>query len=128
MAPSEGWGRAYEHAAIEYWGEAADCATADVEFDSMVPYSYSTAIGEKQVLGRALVTEGPGEDCWMYIAPLDGYGIYFRCVLFAHEYGHWLGIADDPADKRTSVSYELLGNYTVDPPCRKLVLEAHHQS
>jgi hypothetical protein len=57
----------------------------------------------------------------MWIAPMQGRGIYFRCVLFAHEYGHWLGYPDSSSDPWRSVSAELLGSYTVDAPCHRLV-------
>ena len=57
----------------------------------------------------------------MWIAPLAHRSIYFRCVLFAHEYGHWLGYGDSPSDPPRSVSAELLGEYTVDAPCHRLV-------
>jgi hypothetical protein len=120
--PPEGWGAAYERAAIEYWGEPTTrCASTSVAFDSPLPERHRLDQSDGPVLGRATVTYVPGGHCQMWIAPLAGRGIYFRCVLFAHEYGHWIGLPDDPADPRDSVSAELLGEYTRDEPCRRLV-------
>jgi hypothetical protein len=121
-APTEGWGAAYERAAVEYWGEdATRCANSTVDFDSQLPLAHRLEQGEGRVLGRATVTEVPGGSCNMWIAPLSGRGVYFRCVLFAHEYGHWLGHPDSASDPWRSVSAELLGGYTVDAPCHRLV-------
>jgi hypothetical protein len=120
--PPEGWGTAYERAAIEYWGEPASrCSTTSVTWDSPVPEQNRLSQQEGPVLGRATITNSVGGHCQMFIAPLEGRGIYFRCILFAHEYGHWIGHADDPADPRDSVRSELLGEYTHDEPCRRLV-------
>jgi hypothetical protein len=120
--PPEGWGAAYERAAVEYWGEPASrCATASVAFDSPVPEQHRLAQEEGPVLGRATIAVASGDRCQMYIAPLPGRGIYFRCILFAHEYGHWIGHPDNPADPRGSVRSELLGEYTDDGPCRRLL-------
>ena len=125
-APPEGWGVAYERAAVEYWGERATrCASTSVEFESSVPLSHQLNQEEGRALGRATVAETPGEECQMYIAPMRGDSIYFRCILFAHEYGHWLGHPDDPSDSSTSVTAEILGSYTYDPPCRRLVAAVH---
>ncbi len=122
VAPAEGWGAAYERAAVEYWGESATrCGSTTVDFDSSLPLAHRLEQGRGRVLGRATVAEAPGGHCYMWIAPLAGRGIYFRCVLFAHEYGHWLGHPDSPGDPRRSVTAELLGSYTVDAPCRRLV-------
>ena len=122
MPPPEGWGAAYERAAIEYWGEAPTlCASTSVTFDSPLPESHHLVQEEGLVLGRATITSAPGVHCQMWIAPLHGRGIYFRCVLFAHEYGHWIGHPDDPADPADSVSAEVLGSYTRDAPCHRLV-------
>jgi hypothetical protein len=121
-APPEGWGVAYERAAVEYWGEVATrCASTSVEFESSVPLSHQLDQEEGRALGRATVAEAPGQECRMYIAPMRGDSIYFRCILFAHEYGHWLGYPDDPSDSSRSVTAEILGSYTYDPPCRRLV-------
>jgi hypothetical protein len=121
-APPEGWGVAYERAAVEYWGERATrCASASVQFESSVPLSHQLEQEEGRALGRATVAEAPGEECRMYIAPMRGDSIYLRCILFAHEYGHWLGYPDDPSDSSRSVTAEILGSYTYDPPCRRLV-------
>jgi hypothetical protein len=121
-APPEGWGVAYERAAVEYWGETATrCEGSAIDFDSSLPLAHRLAQGEGRVLGRATVAEAPGGHCEMWIAPLPGRGIYFRCVLFAHEYGHWLGYPDSPSDPSSSVAAELLGEYTVDAPCHRLV-------
>lgn len=120
--PPEGWGAAYERAAIEYWGEPASrCATTDVTWDSPLPERHRLDQRAGPVLGRATITAVPGGPCQMWIAPLRGRGIYFRCVLFAHEYGHWIGHPDSPSDPRDSVRAELLGEYTHDAPCRRLV-------
>jgi hypothetical protein len=120
--PPEGWGAAYERAAVEYWGEEATrCATTSVSFDSPVPEQSRLNQGEGPVLGRATIASAAGIHCAMWIAPLPGHGIYFRCVLFAHEYGHWIGHPDNPADPRDSVRAELLGPFTRDDPCRRLV-------
>jgi hypothetical protein len=120
--PPEGWGVAYEQAAIEYWGEeATHCATTSVTFGSPLPQLHRLDQAEGLVLARATVAADPGTDCQMWIAPLEGRGIYFRCILFAHEYGHWIGHPDDPTDPRRSVRAELLGSYTQDAPCRDLV-------
>ncbi len=120
-APPEGWGAAYERAAVEYWGETATrCEGSTVDFDSSLPLAHRLEQGGGRVLGRATVAEAPGH-CFMWIAPLPGRGIYFRCVLFAHEYGHWLGYPDSPSDPTQSVAAELLGEYTVDAPCHRLV-------
>ncbi len=120
--PAEGWGAAYERAAVEYWGEmATGCEGSSVTFDSKLPLAHRLEQGGGRVLGRATVTEAPGGHCEMWIAPLPGRGIYFRCVLFAHEYGHWLGYPDNPSDPSKSVAAELLGEYTVDAPCHRLV-------
>lgn len=120
--PPEGWGAAYERAAIEYWGESTTrCASTSVDFDSPLPERHRLDQRDGPVLGRATITFVPGGHCGMWIAPLHGRGIYFRCVLFAHEYGHWIGHPDDPADPRHSVRAELLGPDTRDPPCRRLV-------
>lgn len=125
VAPPEGWGVAYERAAIEYWGEVTTrCEAATVDFDSELPLAHRLEQGGGRVLGRATVAEAPGGHCFMWIAPLNGRGIYFRCVLFAHAYGHWLGHADSPTDPWRSVSVELLGEYTVDAPCHRLVAAA----
>jgi hypothetical protein len=119
--PGEGWGAAYERAAVEYWGEEATrCEGTDVSFDSPVPAMHQLEQGEGRALGRATVASSSGQ-CYMWIAPLEGRGIYFRCILFAHEYGHWLGHADSPADPWRSVTAELLGEYTQDLPCHRLV-------
>jgi hypothetical protein len=121
-APPGGWGAAYEQAAIEYWGEEATrCTSTSVEFDSPLPEQHRLSEREGRVLGRATIAAGPGSHCQMWIAPLPGEGIYFRCVLFAHEYGHWIGHADSPADPRYSVRAELLSEETRDAPCRRLV-------
>lgn len=120
--PPEGWGAAYERAAVEYWGETATrCEGSTVSFDSSLPLAHRLEQGEGRVLGRATVAEAPGGHCYMWIAPLPGRGVYFRCVLFAHEYGHWLGYPDSPSDPSRSVAAELLGEYTVDAPCHRLV-------
>jgi hypothetical protein len=120
--PPEGWGAAYERAAVEYWGETATrCEGSTIDFDSSLPLAHRLEQGEGRVLGRATVAEAPGGHCYMWIAPLPGRGIYFRCVLFAHEYGHWLGYPDSPSDPSRSVAAELLGEYTVDAPCHRLV-------
>jgi hypothetical protein len=120
--PPEGWGAAYERAAVEYWGEAATrCENSTVTFDSPSPLAHRLEQGDGRVLGRATVAEAPGGHCYMWIAPLPGRGVYFRCVLFAHEYGHWLGYPDSPSDPSQSVAAELLGEYTVDAPCHRLV-------
>jgi hypothetical protein len=120
--PPEGWGAAYERAAVEYWGEPATrCATTSVTWDSSLPEQHRLEQAEGPVLGRATITNAAGGHCQMYIAPLPGRGIYFRCVLFAHEYGHWIGLPDDPTDPPDSVSAELLGAYTRDEPCHRLV-------
>jgi hypothetical protein len=120
--PPEGWGAAYERAAVEYWGETATrCEGSTIDFDSSLPLAHRLEQGEGRVLGRATVAEAPGGHCYMWIAPLPGRGIYFRCVLFAHEYGHWLGYPDSPSDPSQSVAAELLGEYTVDAPCHRLV-------
>jgi len=120
--PAEGWGVAYERAAVEYWGEEPTrCASTSVDFDSQLPLAHRLEQGGGQVLGRATVAEVPGGPCSMWIAPLPGRSIYFRCVLFAHEYGHWLGYDDSRDAPRRSVTAELLGGYTVDPPCHRLV-------
>jgi hypothetical protein len=120
--PAEGWGAAYERAAVEYWGEATTrCEQSNVTFDSRLPLAHRLEEGEGRVLGRATVAEAPGGHCYMWIAPMQGRGIYFRCVLFAHEYGHWLGYADSTSDPWRSVAAELLGSYTVDAPCHRLV-------
>lgn len=120
--PPEGWGAAYQRAAVEYWGETpARCASTSVDFDSRLPLAHGLEQGGGRALGRATVAEGPGGQCGMWIAPLRGRGIYFRCVLFAHEYGHWLGHGDSPSDPWRSVTAELLGGYTVDAPCHRLV-------
>lgn len=121
VAPPEGWGAAYERAAVEYWGEATRCEGTTVDFDSPLPLAYRLEQGGGRVLARATVNEASGGHCYMWIAPLPGRGVYFRCVLFAHEYGHWLGHPDSPGDPRRSVSAELLGEYTVDAPCHDLV-------
>jgi hypothetical protein len=122
--PPEGWGAAYERAAIEYWGEETTrCEHTTITFDSQVPLAHKLEEGEGPVLGRATVTTAPGGHCYLWIAPLHGRGIYFRCILFAHEYGHWLGHDDSPEDPWRSVSAELLGEYTEDAPCRQLVAE-----
>jgi hypothetical protein len=120
--PADGWGAAYERAAVEYWGETATrCEGTTVDFESSLPLAHRLEQGEGRVLGRATVAEAPGGQCEMWIAPLPGRGIYFRCVLFAHEYGHWLGYPDSPSDPSQSVAAELLGEYTVDAPCHRLV-------
>jgi hypothetical protein len=120
--PPEGWGAAYERAAIEYWGEPASrCATTSVTWDSSVPAQHRLDQEEGPVLGRATIANISGGHCQMWIAPLQSRGIFFRCVLFAHEYGHWLGLPDNPTDPRDSVRSELLGEYTQDEPCRRLV-------
>jgi hypothetical protein len=120
--PAEGWGGAYERAAVEYWGETATrCDGTTVDFNSSLPLAHRLAQGEGRVLAQATVAEAPGAHCEMWIAPLPGRGLYFRCVLFAHEYGHWLGYPDSPSDPSKSVAAELLGGYTVDPPCHRLV-------
>ena len=120
--PPQGWGAAYEGAAIAYWGEEATrCTTTSVTFDSSLPERHRLAQIDGRVLGRATVTSTPGTDCHMWLAPLGNHGVYFRCVLFAHEYGHWIGLPDNPNDPWRSVSAELLGNYTRDLPCRELV-------
>jgi hypothetical protein len=120
--PPEGWGAAYERAAVEYWGETATrCEGSTVDFDSSLPGAHRLEQGGGRVLGRATVAEAPGGQCEMWIAPLPGRGVYFRCVLFAHEYGHWLGYPDSPGDPSKSVAAELLGEYTVDAPCHRLV-------
>jgi hypothetical protein len=120
--PPEGWGAAYERAAVEYWGETATrCEGSTIDFDSQLPLAHRLEQGGGRVLGRATVAEAPGGQCEMWIAPLPGRGIYFRCVLFAHEYGHWLGYPDSPSDPSKSVAAELLGEYTVDAPCHRLV-------
>jgi hypothetical protein len=121
-APPEGWGVAYERAALEYWGERpTQCASTSVQFESSVPLGHRLEQVEGRALGRATVAEAPGQECQMYIAPMRGDSIYLRCVLFAHEYGHWLGYPDDPSDSSRSVTAEILGSYTYDPPCRRLV-------
>jgi hypothetical protein len=128
-APPEGWGAAYERAAVEYWGETATrCEDTTVDFGSQQPLAYRLEQGEGRVLAQATVAEAPGGDCYMWISPLAGRGIYFRCVLFAHEYGHWLGHPDDPGDPRRSVAAELLGGYTVDAPCHRLVEKVQAES
>jgi hypothetical protein len=120
--PPEGWGAAYERAAVEYWGETATrCEGSTVDFESSLPLAHRLEQGEGRVLGRATVAEAPGGHCYMWIAPLPGRGVYFRCVLFAHEYGHWLGYPDSSGDPSRSVAAELLGEYTVDAPCHRLV-------
>ncbi len=120
--PPEGWGAAYERAAVEYWGETAtQCEDSTVTFDSQLPLAHRLEQGGGRVLGRATVAEAPGGQCEMWIAPLPGRGVYFRCVLFAHEYGHWLGHPDSAGDPTKSVAAELLGEYTVDAPCHRLV-------
>jgi hypothetical protein len=120
--PPEGWGAAYERAAVEYWGETATrCEGSTVTFESPLPLAHRLEQGEGRVLGRATVAEASGGHCYMWIAPLPGRGVYFRCVLFAHEYGHWLGYPDSPSDPSRSVAAELLGEYTVDAPCHRLV-------
>ncbi len=120
--PPEGWGVAYERAAVEYWGETATrCEGSTIDFESQLPLAHRLEQGEGRVLGRATVAEAPGGHCYMWIAPLSGRGVYFRCVLFAHEYGHWLGHPDNPSDPTKSVAAELLGEYTVDAPCHRLV-------
>jgi hypothetical protein len=120
--PADGWGAAYERAAVEYWEETATrCEGTTVDFESSLPLAHRLEQGEGRVLGRATVAEAPGGQCEMWIAPLPGRGIYFRCVLFAHEYGHWLGYPDSPSDPSQSVAAELLGEYTVDAPCHRLV-------
>ncbi len=120
--PPEGWGAAYERAAVEYWGEPTTrCASTSVTFNSPLPESHRLDQREGPVLGRATIADVPGGHCEMWIAPLPGRGIYFRCVLFAHEYGHWIGLPDDPADPPDSVSAELLGPDTHDAPCQSLV-------
>ena len=128
-APPEGWGVAYERAAVEYWGETATrCEGSTIDFDSSLPLTHQLEQGGGRVLGRATVAEAPGSDCSMWIAPLRGRGIYFRCVLFAHEYGHWLGYPDSPSDPSRSVAAELLGEYTVDAPCHRLVESVRAES
>jgi hypothetical protein len=123
--PPEGWGAAYERAALEYWGEApTGCEGTSVTFDSPIPLAHRLRQGGGQVLGRATVASASDPHCYMWIAPLKGRGIYFRCILFAHEYGHWLGYGDESATPWRSVRAELLGNYTRDEPCRRLVAEA----
>jgi hypothetical protein len=120
--PPEGWGAAYERAAVEYWGETATrCEGTSIDFESSLPLAHRLEQGGGRVLGRATVAEASGGQCEMWIAPLPGRGIYFRCVLFAHEYGHWLGHPDNPSDPSKSVAAELLGEYTVDAPCHRLV-------
>jgi hypothetical protein len=120
--PPEGWGAAYERAAIEYWGQdTTRCDGATVDFESSLPLAHELEQGGGQVLGRATVAEAPGVPCDMWIAPLHGRGIYFRCVLFGHEYGHWLGYDDSASVSPRSVAAELLGEYTIDPPCHRLV-------
>jgi hypothetical protein len=120
--PPEGWGAAYERAAVEYWGETATrCEGTSIDFESSLPLAHRLEQGGGRVLGRATVAEAPGSHCSMWIAPLPGRGVYFRCVLFAHEYGHWLGYPDSPSDPSKSVAAELLGEYTVDAPCHRLV-------
>ncbi len=127
--PPEGWGAAYEQAAIEYWGEeATHCATTSVTFESSLPELSRLAEREGPVLGRSTIAVAPGADCQMWIAPLEGRGVYFRCILFAHEYGHWIGHPDDPTDPRQSVRAELLGEYTEDGPCRDLVARVQGDS
>jgi hypothetical protein len=128
-APPEGWGNAYMRAALEYWHQPATrCADTEISFDDPRPLSFTTdaqrEAGER-ILGRATVTTGDDQRCYMWIAPLRGFGIYFRCVLFAHEFGHWLGFPDSPADPRTDVRAEMLGNYTHDSACRRLVRRVH---
>jgi hypothetical protein len=121
-APPEGWGAAYEQAAVEYWGETATrCEGTTVDFESSLPLAHRLEQGGGRVLGRATVAEASGGKCEMWIAPMTGRGVYFRCVLFAHEYGHWLGYPDSPSDASQSVAAELLGEYTVDAPCHRLV-------
>jgi hypothetical protein len=120
--PADGWGAAYERAAVEYWGEAPTrCASTSVDFNSQLPLAHRLEQGGGRVLAQATVAEAPGGRCDMWIAPLPGRGVYFRCVLFAHEYGHWLGYGDSPSDPSRSVAAELLGEYTVDAPCHSLV-------
>ena len=120
--PAEGWGAAYERAAVEYWGETATrCEGSSIDFESSAPLAHRLEQGGGRVLGRATVAEAAGAHCSMWIAPMQGRGIYFRCVLFAHEYGHWLGHPDNPSDPARSVAAELLGEYTVDAPCHRLV-------
>jgi hypothetical protein len=122
VPPPEGWGAAYERAAIEYWGETPTrCANTDIEFNSELPLRQRLDQREGPVLGQATITSAPGQQCQMWLAPMQEEGIYFRCILFAHEYGHWLGHPDDPSDPRESVLAELLGSYTRDEPCRDLV-------
>jgi hypothetical protein len=124
--PPEGWGAAYERAAIEYWGgEATHCASTHVEFESSEPLGHRLAEGEGRVLGRATIADEPGQECQMFIAPMRGDSIYFRCILFAHEYGHWIGHPDSPDTSGRSVAAEVLGSYTYDPPCRRLVESVH---
>jgi hypothetical protein len=120
--PPEGWGAAYERAAVEYWGEAPTrCSSTSVDFDSQLPLAHRLEQGGGRVLAQATLAEAPGGSCSMWIAPLPGRGTYFRCVLFAHEYGHWLGHPDSASDPSRSVAAELLGEYTVDAPCHRLV-------
>jgi hypothetical protein len=121
-APPEGWGVAYERAAVEYWGETATrCEGTTVDFESSLPLAHRLEQRGGRVLGRATVAEASGGKCEMWIAPMTGRGVYFRCVLFAHEYGHWLGYPDSSSDPSQSVAAELLGEYTVDAPCHQLV-------
>lgn len=120
--PEGGWGQAYERAAIEYWHETpTSCTSESFHWDSPGPEKRTAALADTPVLGRANVTEGKPVPCNMWVAPLPGYGVYFRCILFAHEFGHWLGRYDEPSNPKRSVAYELLGSYTKDPPCRRLV-------
>lgn len=125
--PPGGWGAAYYKAAIEYWhGPTTRCFSESIHWDSPYPEKRWAALEHTKVLGVATVTYAPGHHCNMWLAPLAGYGVYFRCVLFAHEYGHWKGHPDNPSDPWWSVKYELLGEYTHDRPCRELVRRAEN--
>ncbi len=127
-APPEGWHRAYESAAMEYWHgqKPRDCTSHRVHWNSAIPGRFTAYLAETAVLGYATLTY-PGEPtaCNMWVAPLGRFDVYFRCVLYAHEYGHWLGHGDEPSTPETSVRYELLGNYTHDAPCRRLASRTH---
>lgn len=124
--PPQGWGNAYQQAAYEYWGERPTaCASTYVEWDSTVPATHGTVSNGTPVLGYATLATQMGIRCTMYVAPLDGMGLFFRCVLYAHEYGHWLGWPDNASDPYNAVVAEVLGPYTIDQPCAELVERAY---
>lgn len=115
--PSVGWGAAYQQAATEYYAgyEPGLCGAYVVEWDSPRP-----AERDPSYAGFATQPAQHMPECDIAIGPTKGEGVYYRCIIYAHEYGHTLGLGHS-SNVHDVMYYAPSAMYTFDKPCAELV-------